>query len=83
MNFDVFYKIAVNGECSHPLYQYLKSRKGGWFGDDIKWNYTKFLISREGTPVKRYGPSTAPYSAEDDIKAELNKGSELIKSEEV
>jgi len=73
VNFNIFYKIEVNGACTHPLYQYLKSKKGGWFGSAIKWNYTKFLIDRRGIPVKRYGPNQAPYAAEDDIKAELKK----------
>jgi len=73
VNFNVFYKIAVNGGCTHPLYQYLKSKKSGWFGSAIKWNYTKFLIDRRGMPVKRLGPNEAPFSAEKDIIAELKK----------
>jgi glutathione peroxidase len=73
VNFTIFKRIAVNGACTHPLYKYMKSKKSGWFGSAIKWNYTKFLIDRKGIPVKRYGPNEAPYSAEDDIKAELKK----------
>jgi len=73
-DFQVFYKIAVNGACAHPLYTYMKSKKGGWFGDAIKWNYTKFLIDRMGRPVNRYGPNEAPMTAEDAIKEELKKG---------
>jgi len=72
-HFNIFYKIAVNGGCTHPLYQYLKSKKGGWFGAAIKWNYTKFLIDRKGMPVKRWGPNEAPNSMEEDIKIELAK----------
>jgi len=73
VNFNIFYKIGVNGPCTHPLYQYLKAKKGGWFGSAIKWNYTKFLIDRRGIPVARYGPNEAPYAAEDAIKKELKK----------
>ena len=73
--FDIFDKIAVNGACTHPLYTYLKEKKPG-IGAIIKWNYTKFLIGRNGVPVKRYGPSEAPLEAEDDIKKELENGVE-------
>jgi len=72
-HFDVYYKIGVNGVCTHPLYKYLKSEKSGWFGSAIKWNYTKFLISRQGKVFKRYGPNEAPKDAEEDIKAKLKE----------
>jgi len=68
VNFNIFQKIAVNGPCTHPLYQYLKAKKGA-----IKWNHTKFLINRRGIPVKRYGHMKTPFDAEDDIKVELEK----------
>jgi len=73
VNFNIFDKIAVNGACTHPLYKYLKYKKSGIFSSAIKWNYTKFLISRKGQPVKRYGPTENPLDAEEDIKGELKK----------
>eukprot|EP00794_Sanderia_malayensis_P010788 gene10788-11942_t len=71
--YDLFAKIEVNGDGAHPLYKYLKKAKGGTFGDSIKWNFTKFLCSRHGVPVKRYSPTTDPLSTVKDIEAELNK----------
>ena len=71
--FDLFDKIDVNGPNALPLYVYLKHKMKGTFGDSIKWNFSKFLCDRNGVPVKRYGPTEDPYSAEDDIKKELNK----------
>ncbi|XP_019172588.1 PREDICTED: probable glutathione peroxidase 2 [Ipomoea nil] len=66
--FPIFEKIDVNGKNIAPLYQYLKSEKGGVFGDSIKWNFTKFLVNREGKVVERYGPSTSPLKFEKDIE---------------
>jgi glutathione peroxidase len=61
VSFPLFAKIDVNGPHTHPLYQYLKSEKSGLFGTEgIKWNFTKFLIDREGNVVKRYAPTTTP-----------------------
>jgi len=71
--FDMFAKINVNGDDAHPLYKYLKRVKGGWFTNEIKWNYTKFLINRQGVPVYRSSPQTAPNSMESMIVAELKK----------
>ena len=65
--FPLFAKIDVNGKDAEPLFRYLKSVKGGFFGDDIKWNFTKFLISRDGTVVERYAPVTKPEKIESDI----------------
>ncbi|CAG5114607.1 unnamed protein product [Candidula unifasciata] len=59
--FDLFSKIEVNGKNAHPLFKFLKKEQKGTFGDFIKWNFTKFLINREGKPVSRYSPSTDPY----------------------
>lgn len=67
VTFDMFDKIEVNGENQHPLYTYLKSQKGGMFNDAIKWNFTKFLISRNGEVLKRYAPTTTPKEIEKDI----------------
>lgn len=71
--FPVFSKVdCVGGESSHPLYQYLTSRIGGGIlGDNLKWNFHKFLANKEGVPVKRYGPMDNPLSLESDIVALL------------
>lgn len=65
--FPLFSKIEVNGKDAAPLYKFLKKQKGGFLGDDIKWNFTKFLISRDGEVVERYAPVTKPEKIEDDI----------------
>lgn len=69
--YPVFDKINVNGESAHPLYKFLKSSKGGLFGDSIKWNFSKFLVDREGKVVDRYAPTTSPLSFEKDVKKVL------------
>ena len=71
VKFDLFSKIEVNGDSTHPLYVYLKHVQGGYFGNSIKWNFSKFLCNKKGVPVKRYGPTESPLSAENDIRAEL------------
>lgn len=68
VQFDMFSKIDVNGENTHPLYKLLKKSAGGFLTDDIKWNFTKFLIDREGKVIKRYSPSTKPKKIEEDIE---------------
>lgn len=65
--FPLFSKIDVNGKNAAPLFTFLKNQKGGFLGDDIKWNFTKFLVSRDGTVVKRYAPMTTPDKIEKDI----------------
>lgn len=69
--FDQFEKIDVNGKNEHPLYRYLKDNCEVSKGKNIKWNFTKFLVNREGKIVNRFGPSVKPESFEDDIKALL------------
>ena len=69
--FDQFAKINVNGKDEDPLYTYLKSKKGGLLGKNIKWNFTKFLVDKEGNVVKRYEPMTKPEDIEKDIIALL------------
>lgn len=68
ITFPQFAKIEVNGENEAPLYTWLKSQKGGILGSKIKWNFTKFLLDREGNVVKRYAPTDTPEHIEDDIK---------------
>lgn len=66
--FDQLAKIDVNGNEASDLFKYLKSKKGGLFGRRIKWNFTKFLIDRNGKVVKRYSPLVKPAKIEKDIK---------------
>ena len=71
VTFPLMAKIEVNGEGTHPIYQYLKTAARGTFGNAIKWNFTKFLISRDGTKVERFAPATKPEAIENKIKALL------------
>ena len=64
----MFQKIDVNGGNAHPLYQFLKNEKKGLLSKEIKWNFTKFLVDKQGNIVKRYGPAVKPLSIEEDIK---------------
>ena len=68
VEFDMFSKIDVNGENTHPLYKFLKESSKGILGSEsIKWNFTKFLVDKNGNVVKRYAPSTTPKEIEADI----------------
>lgn len=67
VSFPQFAKIKVNGDDADPLYKWLKDQKGGIFGKAIKWNFTKFLVDREGNVVERYAPTTKPEAIEKDI----------------
>ena len=71
VTFPLFSKIDVNGDAAHPLYKYLKTEAGGLLGDDIKWNFTKFLISREGQVLERYASLTRPERLAGDIAKAL------------
>ena len=71
VSFPLFEKTDVNGPHTHPVFKYLKSKLGGFFGRRIKWNFTKFLIDSNGKPVKRFAPVTKPESIETYIKALL------------
>lgn len=66
-SFPLFAKIDVNGEKEEPLYTYLKSQQSGLFGSKIKWNFTKFLINREGNIVERFAPTITPDKMEKKI----------------
>ena len=69
VTFPVFHKTDVNGLHTHPLFEYLKSAAPGLLGTEaIKWNFTKFLIDRNGLPVKRYASTTSPKNISEDIK---------------
>lgn len=69
--FPRFDKIRVNGNDADPLYQHLKEQQGGMFGDAIKWNFTKFLVDRQGNIVERYAPTVDPKDIEEKIKSLL------------
>lgn len=68
ITFKQFAKINVNGEDEDPLYTWLKSQKKGLGHNDIKWNFTKFLVDQNGDVIKRYAPTTTPEKIEKDIK---------------
>ncbi|MSO86907.1 MAG: glutathione peroxidase [Acidimicrobiia bacterium] len=74
VTFPMFAKIEVNGSGTHPLFQWLRQAKSGVFGNRIKWNFTKFLIGRDGHVIKRYAPNTPPEKIKDDIEAALKTG---------
>jgi len=68
VHFDMFSKIDVNAQNADPLYKFLKKEQGGFMWmDEIKWNFTKFLVDRDGNVVERYAPVTKPKDIEDDI----------------
>lgn len=72
VGFPMFQKIEVNGDGAHPLYRWLKNNAPGVLGTQrIKWNFTKFLLDRQGRVVKRYAPMTRPEQLEKDIEALL------------
>ncbi len=60
VNFPLFSKVNVNGAEAHPVFKYLRKQLPGAIGDSVKWNFTKFLIDRNGNPVKRFSPTTDP-----------------------
>jgi glutathione peroxidase len=72
VSFPMFEKVEVNGAAAHPLFRYLKAELPGVLGGWIKWNFTKFLIGRDGKPLKRFAPFTTPEKMEATILAALN-----------
>ena len=69
VTFPVFAKVDVNGPGAHPLYRYLKSAKKGFLGREaIPWNFTKFLVGRNGEVLRRYSPRRSPEDIERDLK---------------
>ncbi len=72
VSFPLFAKVNVNGSDAHPLFRYMKKEAKGLLGSEaIKWNFTKFLIDREGKVRRRYGPTDTPESIEKDLLALL------------
>ncbi|KAG2442274.1 hypothetical protein HXX76_002361 [Chlamydomonas incerta] len=71
VTFPLMSKVDVNGPGAEPLFDWLKTQKGGILTSDIKWNFSKFLVNKEGDVVGRYGSTSAPLSLENDIKKAL------------
>lgn len=71
ITFPQFHKIKVNGAGEEPLYTFLKSQKGGVINKNIKWNFTKFLVDREGKVVGRFAPTKTPEALEQEIEKVL------------
>lgn len=67
--FSISHQVNVNGESAIPLYKYLRNKQNGFFGNAIKWNFTKFLCDKNGQPVDRFAPTTDPL----DIGKEIDK----------
>jgi glutathione peroxidase len=71
VTFPMFAKIDVNGDDAHPLYAWLKEEKRGLLGGAVKWNFTKFLIGRDGTVLARFAPQKEPADLAEDIEKAL------------
>ncbi len=71
VTFPMFAKVDVNGDDAHPVFEWLKSEKGGLLGSKIKWNFTKFLVGRDGQVLKRYGSTTKPEEMAKDLQQAL------------
>ena len=71
VTFPMFAKVDVNGPDAHPLWAWLRQEKHGLRGDDIKWNFTKFLVGRDGRPIRRFAPTTAPAQLAGSIESAL------------
>ena len=71
VTFPLMKKIEVNGKNAHPIYKYLKAETKGLLGGAIKWNFTKFLISRDGSRIQRFAPTATPESLDEKVAALL------------
>ncbi|WP_447644099.1 glutathione peroxidase [Nocardioides zeae] len=71
VTFPMFAKIDVNGPDAHPVYAWLRKEKSGLLGNKIKWNFTKFLVGRDGRVISRYSPTTKPEKIAGDIEKAL------------
>lgn len=72
VTFPMFSKVEVNGENAHPIFKYLKSELRRTLGSKIKWNFTKFLVDRNGNPVKRFSPTTKPEKIDKFLEPHMN-----------
>ena len=71
VTFPLFAKVEVNGEDAHPLFRWLRAEQPAESGEAIEWNFTKFLLDRDGRVVRRYDPGTTPEEIADDLEAAL------------
>jgi glutathione peroxidase len=72
VGFQMMDKVEVNGDDAHPVYKWLRAEKGGLLGGKIKWNFTKFLVGRDGQVIDRYAPTTKPEKLTGDIEKALS-----------
>ena len=73
VTFPLFSKVDVNGDDAHPVFQWLRAQKGGLLGSKIKWNFTKFLVGKDGQVIGRFAPTTKPEKLSDDIEKALGQ----------
>ena len=78
VTFSVMSKVTVNGPATHPVFRFLKAKAPGLLGERVKWNFTKFLVQRDGKAVKRYPPYRKPEKLEHDIRAALARSWEPV-----
>jgi glutathione peroxidase len=71
VTFPLFSKVDVNGDDAHPVFEWLRAEKGGLLGSRIKWNFTKYLVGRDGQVIDRYAPTTKPQKISADIEKAL------------
>ena len=76
VTFPLFRKIEVNGEGAHPAFKWLKTAAPGLVTESIKWNFTKFLVDRDGNVIDRFAPSTTPEKLERDVASALEQGAQ-------
>lgn len=71
VTFPLFSKVDVNGDDAHPVFEWLRAEKGGLLGSRIKWNFTKYLVGKDGQVIGRYAPTTKPEKISADIEKAL------------
>lgn len=78
VRFPMFDKVEVNGPGAHPIFRYLREQLPGWFGSAIKWNFTKFLIGRDGVPIRRFAPISRKAKMAPAIQRALTASAEWV-----
>ena len=73
VDFPMFAKVDVNGSDAHPLWQWLRGQRSGMLGDAIKWNFTKFLVGRDGQVIERFAPTTSPAKMREAVETALQQ----------
>lgn len=81
VTFPMFAKVDVNGPGAHPLWTWLREEKGGVLGDEIKWNFTKFLVGRDGRVIRRFAPRTSPAQLAGGIESALAHGADTDRAD--